>query len=131
MKLGADSIPDHIRQLADELLGKNCPTSIVNLLISVCTGKTVTADAISRMRRAVLISKHGNSSNEESTADTLIRMLEEKEGTTYCYMTGSYDEALNKVRVRKGMLISCFSAYAFMRICVCVCVCVSSCFEIL
>lgn len=104
MKLGADSIPDHIRKIADEMLGKNCPTSVVQLLLSVLNGTTVTRDAMNRMRRAVLISKHGNV-KDESTADTLIRMLEEKEGTTYCYMTGSYDEALDKVRVRKGLFM--------------------------
>lgn len=115
MKLGADSIPDHIRKVADEMLGKNCPTSIVQLLLSVLNGTTVTPDAMSRMRRAVLISKHGNAKNE-STADTLIRMLEEKEGTTYCYMTGSYDEALDKVRVRKGSFMTC----CMRMLCLCV-----------
>ncbi len=83
------------------MLAKNCSTAVVNLLLSVVSGNRLSSDSIKKMRRAVLISKHRNHDSTESTADTLIRMLEEIEGMYYCYITGSYDEALDLVRVRK------------------------------
>ena len=49
-----------------------------------------------------MITKHRNTDKDESTAETLLRMLDEKEGKSYDYITGTYDEALDLVRVRKG-----------------------------
>lgn len=66
----------------------------------ILTNNHLSTDSISQLRRSVLISKHKNHKGE-STASTLLRLLEEKEGTNYCYMTGTYSEAENLVRVRK------------------------------
>ena len=102
MRHGVSTIPQEVREVAEQLLGKGCPNSIVNLLLSVMSEDRITPDAMSKMRRAILITKHGNTDKNESTAETLLRMLDEKEGTSYDYMTGTYDEALDLVRVRKG-----------------------------
>ena len=82
------------------MLKKNCPTSVVDLLMKILTNNHLSSDSLKSMRRAVLISKHKND-NDESTALTLLRLLEEKEGTNYYYMTGSYSESLKLVRLRK------------------------------
>lgn len=116
MKLGASDIPEETRKTAESLLGKNCPPSVVQLLLSVLSGDRITQDAIAQMRRAVLISKHDQKTGE-STADSLLNLLEAKPGTTYCYMTGSYDEALGKVRVRKGTCVSIYIS-AYLHFCV-------------
>lgn len=116
MRLGASDIPDNVRAVAEQMLGKNCPNPVVQLLLSVMSGDRITQDSMSKMRRAVLVSKH-DSNSDESTADTLLKMLKEKEkeGVVFCYMTGSYDEALGKVRVRKGAYLrKC--AFAFLRL---------------
>ena len=113
MKVGASEIPDDIKEFADKMLGKNCPNSVVQLLLSVMGTDRITTDAMNRMRRAVLITKHKNDAGE-STAETLLKMLDNMEGVSYCYMTASYDDALGKVRVRKGI-----DQYV-IRMCVCV-----------
>ena len=115
MKVGASDLPDDVKKYAEKMLGKNCPTSVVQLLLSVMGADRITSNSMSKMRRAVLISKHKNQTGE-STAEILLRMLEEMPGVTYCYMTGSYDEALNKVRVRKGK-IHCDVVKPHMRTC--------------
>jgi len=101
MRHGKKDIPPDVREIAEQMLGKGCPNSIINLLVSVCAGKKITPDAIKQMRRAVLISKFGNNNSDESTAETLIRNLDEDESIHYHYLTGSYDQALGQVRVRK------------------------------
>ena len=121
MKIGASDIPDNVRKYAEEMLNNNCSTAVVQLLMSVMGADKITNDSISKMRRAVLIKKHKNDKGE-STAETLLKMLDDMEGVTCCYMTGSYDEALNKVRVRKGKY-TCVYAYmriSFYTLCICV-----------
>lgn len=101
MKVGSSDIPEDVKKYAEEMLHNNCSPAVVQLLLSVMGADRVTSDSISKMRRAVLIKKHKND-KDESTAETLLKMLDNMDGVTYCYMTGSYDDALNKVRVRKG-----------------------------
>lgn len=101
MQLGQSSIPDDIKKIAEDLLGKNAPPKVVQLLLDVMGSDRISANAMSKMRSAVVVSSQ-NKGSTGSTADTLLKMLEEKEGTMYCYMTAYYNEALRKIRVRKG-----------------------------
>lgn len=105
MKLGKSAVPPETIEIAEQLLGKNCPPAVVQLLLTVMSGQRISQDSLSKMRSAVHISKF-RGKEIESTADTLLNMLENEEGVTYCYMTASVDEAMQRVRVRKGKFIT-------------------------
>lgn len=100
MILGKRAIPEESLKTAEAMLKKNAPTSVVDLMLKIMTNTHITEDSMQSLRRAVLMSKHKNVQGE-STAATLLRNLEEKEGCNYCYITGSYSEAENLVRLRK------------------------------
>ena len=104
MKNGKSVIPEETREIAEGLLGKHCSPAVVQLLLNVMHGDKITSDSIAKMRSAVHISKF-RGKQDESAADTLLNILKNEDGLTYCYITGSYDEAMERVRVRKGMLL--------------------------
>ena len=67
--------------------------SIVKLIMSVLTNSGLTEDLIQEMLRAVQLIRHKWGDPNDSTATTLLRLLEEKEAVVYCYMTESYSES--------------------------------------
>ena len=100
MKLGKTALTTEHLDLAEKMMGQNTPTSIVDVMLSILSGNRISEDALQKIRRGVLLAKHGNTGNE-STAQVLLRMLENKDGVIFCYMTASYSEATKLVRVRK------------------------------
>ena len=98
-RTGTNAVPADQLEKAVELLEKNCPTDMVNLVLQVLGNNKLTKGSMDYLRRSVLITKHGND-NSESTGSTMLRLLEEK-GAAFCYFTGSYSEATKKVRVYK------------------------------
>ena len=96
MKLGKTALTTEHLDLAEKMMGQNTPTSIVDVMLSILSGNRISEDALQKIRRGVLLAKHGNTGNE-STAQVLLRMLENKDGVIFCYMTASYSEATKLV----------------------------------
>ena len=75
--------------------------SVVNQMLDCLSGYQLSGDAIKSLQREVLIDKHGLKKGD-TPAQNLIKMLQNTEGIHYYYyITGSYDDAQSKVRVRK------------------------------
>ena len=106
MKLGQSAIPEDLRQIAEEMLGKHCPSSVVKLLINVVSGESITSKAVHNLRGAVMLRKFSDSTknSEDTTAQQLLNYVKNKPGMSYAYMTASFNAALGLVRVSKGML---------------------------
>ena len=79
MSLGKKAISEEHFKTAEEMLKKNAPTSVVDLMLKVVLSSHVTKDSINSLRRAVLVLKHKNVKGE-STDATLLCNLEEQEG---------------------------------------------------
>ena len=73
MKLGKSAIPEDIRQIAEDMLGKHCPPSVVKLLINVMSGESITTKAVQNLRGAVMLKKFSDSTknSEDTTAQQL------------------------------------------------------------
>jgi hypothetical protein len=105
MKLGQSAIPEDLRRIAEEMLGKHCPSSVVKLLINVVSGESLTSK---KTRGAVMLRKFsdGTKNSEDTTAQQLLNYVKNKPGMVYAYMTASFDAAMGLVRVSKGMIYS-------------------------
>jgi len=103
MKLGQSAIPEDLRQIAEEMLGKHCPSSVVKLLINVVSGESITSKAVHNLRGAVMLRKFSDSTknSEDTTAQQLLNYVKNKPGMSYAYMTASFNAALGLVRVSK------------------------------
>jgi len=113
MKLGQADIDKDVKKVAEQLLGKNAPPKVVQLLLNVMSGDTISDNAMKKMRSAVVVSSLSKEPGD-SVADTLLKMLEKREDVLYCYMTGFYNEARNKIRVRKGVYFR-FCIFSYLR----------------
>ena len=83
-----------------KLLEGNVPTSMINPLLEVMDSNTLSANSLHHLRSTVLNQKHGRD-EKESTGTTLLRLLKEKEGCDFVYMTRSYVQAMQRVRLHK------------------------------
>lgn len=106
MKLGQSAIPEDLRQVAEDMLGKHCPPSVVKLLINVMSGESITTKAVQNLRGAVMLRKFSDSTkgSEDTTAQQLLNYVKGKPGMSYAYLTATYDAAMGLVRVSKGMI---------------------------
>ena len=98
--LGSHIVPKKNRDIVELLLETRCPTQIAVEYLNITTNLNLSAIAIKKLRRTVLLRKHQND-GESSTAEVLVKMLEERDDMHYVMYTGNYDEASRKVRVRK------------------------------
>ena len=62
--------------------------------------QTLSAPSLKHLRKLVLQNKH-DIQPKKSTGMTLIRLLEKKPGCKLVYMTGSFNQAMKKVRLHK------------------------------
>ena len=94
------NIPRSTLDTAMKLIEKNVPSSMINTVLDVMDKNTLSRKSLDHLRSTVLNRKHGRDS-KESTGTTLMRLLKEKEGCDFVYMTGSYDQAMKRVRLHK------------------------------
>lgn len=98
-QVGVREVPKETLDAAIELFKQNVPSAIVSAVVDVMSKNKLSDKAVEHLRRNVLMSKH-QTDNEESTAVTLLRLLEDKQAP-FEYMTGTYSRALKQVRVYK------------------------------
>ena len=98
-RVGARNVPKADLDFAIDLLNKNMPKAMVNLVLNIKGGNKMSQGALDYLRRSVLMKQHGTKDGD-STATRLLRMLDDK-GATYRYITGSYSEATKLVRIKK------------------------------
>ena len=83
-----------------KLLEANVPTNMINSLLEVMENQTLSAISLKHLRKLVLHKKHGIQP-KESTGTTIIKLLEKNSGCEFVYMTGSFNQAMKKVRLHK------------------------------
>ena len=83
-----------------KLLEANVPTNMINSLLEVMENQTLSAPSLTHLQKLVLQNKH-DIQPKESTGTTLIKLLENKPGCEFVYMTGSFNQAMKKVRLHK------------------------------
>ena len=121
------SVPDDVLKTAEVLLENLVPPKMVDIFINSTTGLTLSDASMQHMRKLVLDSKYKLDA-DETTAQKLVKILDRTPGVTYVTYTGesfmyclfrifrhfriyhffrifrilgSYDQATQKVRVRK------------------------------
>ena len=85
---------------AEEMLFRNVPQPVVNELLEVKTGHTISDSSMRNLKKDALANKFMKSEGE-SNAETLLRMMEQDTNIHYCAYLGDYSEAEKCVRVRK------------------------------
>lgn len=98
-RVGARNVPKADLDFAIDLLNKNMPKAMVNLVLNIKGGNKMSQGALDYLRRSVLMKQHGTKDGD-STATRLLRMLDDK-GATYRFISGSYSEATKLVRIKK------------------------------
>jgi len=98
-RVGARNVPKADLDFAIDLLNKNMPKAMVNLVLNIKGGNRMSQGALDYLRRSVLMKQHGTKDGD-STATRLLRMLDDK-GATYRFISGSYSEATKLVRIKK------------------------------
>ena len=94
------TLPKANRQTAVDLIEENVPTNFIKILLEVQTGRSITSDSLRQLRNTVLNEKH-QKGKDETTATCLKRIMDNTDGCRYFLMTGTVDQALNRVRVHK------------------------------
>jgi len=86
----------------EELLRRKVDPDIIQEFIDMKHGVQLNKNSIKKMKQTVLLDKFKEGGEkEETTAQTLLRMLENNENLDYVAYFGSYQEAEDTVRVRK------------------------------
>ena len=83
-----------------ELLNKGAPTDMAKLVADILSGNKITESSMQYLRRSVLKNKHGREDGE-STAATALRMIRNKEGAKYSFMSASKDECSDRITLFK------------------------------
>ena len=69
-------------------------------LLEISNGSILPTNSINKLRETVLMRKFGVK-GKESTAETLLRILDNDDSQSYVSYTGSYDQTKQLVRVRR------------------------------
>ena len=104
MKNGKKDIPDDQLTLASKLLEQNMPSSLVNEWLDLACGNKLSSNSVKSLRQAVMTDKHslnGEPGANGTPATKLMYALQTTKNCEYTVLTGTYDEALDKVRVTK------------------------------
>ena len=83
------------------LLENNIPLVLVNEWLAVVNGCRLSSDAVKSLRQSVMVDKHSNENINGTTAEKFFYKLSTTDGVEYTCLTGSYDEALETVRLTK------------------------------
>lgn len=82
-------VPEDTLKTAQDLLMQLIPPSIVTRYIETASGKSLSDSSINHLRKLVLDKKHGVSQgSDETTAEKLLKILEETPGMSYITYTG-------------------------------------------
>lgn len=100
MEQGKRNVKKEVLKDAEELLLRNVPKSVVQELIQLKTGHKLTSASIAKIKQTMVVDRFKNGENE-SNAETMIRMMEEDPDIEFCAYYGTYSEAEKLVRVRK------------------------------
>ena len=84
--------------VASKLLERNFPTSIAQLFLDLQGGSKILVNSVAKLRQTVLMRKHSSQHNE-STAETLTRVISDDPNVSFVCCAGSYDEANQLVKV--------------------------------
>jgi len=95
-----NNIPQPTLKTVVGLIEGYASTSIVNLVLHIQGEKKLSPDSLKQLRKTVLNRKHMKCA-AESSANCLLRLLESTPGLRYFVLTGSYDQAMQLVRVHK------------------------------
>jgi hypothetical protein len=97
---GTRNINNDTLMLAEQMLERNVPKSVVKELVEIETGQTLSNASLSKIRQSMVINKY-KQNEQDSTADALLRMMDNDPNIEYCAYIGSMSEAEKIVRVRK------------------------------
>lgn len=99
-RTGVRALPDETREKVVELLRRGVPTSSIKELVDVEAGIELSSTAINALKYRVELSA-SNKGKGVPTATELLAELDAREDVDYVVLKGSYDEALDKVRINK------------------------------
>lgn len=97
---GAKDVPADTLDLINNLLQRHCPLSVAQQLLELSCGNKLPRNSLAKLREAVLMRKY-QTNGSETTAETLIRLLNNDDNISCVCCTGSYDEAKQLVKVNK------------------------------
>ena len=83
------------------LLENNIPSVLGSEWLAVVNGCRLSSDAVKSLRQSVMVDKHSDGNINGTTAEKFFYKLSTTDGVEYTCLTGSYDEALETVRVTK------------------------------
>ena len=99
-KFSLRNMDDDVLTATSEILAKHCPTTLANQFLQLLTGGRLSTGSINSMRNHALVRKHVTNP-DETTAETLIRMLKSNDDIEFVSYAASCNEALDLVKVRK------------------------------
>ena len=101
MRDGIGAIPDDTLEMSKKLLAEHMDVRFVKEFIAIETGGIrLSDDSMKSLRNSVMLSA-SNGSDLGTAAAQLVHDLDEKEGCEYVMLEGSYEEAIDQVRVTK------------------------------
>ena len=83
-----------------KLIEKHCSSSSIIDFVEVQSGIKLSTKNVAKLRSKILLNSDRKRVGE-STAESLLRMLHEKEGLRYTVFTGTYEQASDLVTVRR------------------------------
>jgi hypothetical protein len=95
-----NSLPRAALATAIDLIERNVPTNMIQIILEVQAGRSITSNSLKQLRNTVLNATH-QKGKEESAASCLKRIMDNTKGCRYFCMTGTVDEARKRVRVHK------------------------------
>ena len=81
------------------LLENNIPSVLVNEWLAVVNGCRLSSNSVKSLRQSVMVDKHSDGNINGTTSEKTIHKLSTTDRVEYTCLTGSYDEALETVRV--------------------------------
>ena len=79
------NIPRPALKLAIDLLEKNVPTNMINIILEVQAGRSLSSGSLKQLRNVVLEKKH-QKGEDESAASCLKRIMDDTDGCRYFCM---------------------------------------------
>ena len=98
---GIGYVADNSLEVISNLLENHCATSMTQQFLELTTGRRLPPNSMAKLRQCVLMRKF-KSTSSETTAEILLRLLEDDEEMLCVTCAGSFDEATDLVKIRKG-----------------------------
>ena len=99
-KLSLRNTDDGHLTLVSEMLAHHCPVTLANQFLQFLTGGRLITNSTKSLRSCVLVRNPGTMP-EETTAETLLRILKSNDDAERASYTASCNEVLDLVKVRK------------------------------